>query len=107
MQCLSVAKFAEGLNWEYEVKFDGYRAFGIKSGGVGLVTTRCVGGPSVLPVRMRSELPTSNWVRLYRLHRSDGGLSRANAHSAPPESADKTHRCATGAQSRAEMNRYI
>jgi ATP-dependent DNA ligase len=27
------AKLPEGPNWEYEVKFDGYRALGIKSGG--------------------------------------------------------------------------
>jgi hypothetical protein len=33
MQCLSVAKLPEGSNWEYEVKFDGYRALGIRSGG--------------------------------------------------------------------------
>jgi ATP-dependent DNA ligase len=32
MQCLPVAKLPEGSNWEYEVKFDGYRALGIKSG---------------------------------------------------------------------------
>src|SRR5216683_2431206 len=33
MQCLPVAKLPEGANWEYEVKFDGYRALGIKSRG--------------------------------------------------------------------------
>src|ERR1700724_485915 len=33
MQCLPVAKLPEGANWEYEVKFDGYRLLGIKSGG--------------------------------------------------------------------------
>jgi ATP-dependent DNA ligase len=33
MQCLPVAKLPEGSNWEYEVKFEGYRALGIKSGG--------------------------------------------------------------------------
>jgi hypothetical protein len=33
MQCLPVTKLPEGPNWEYEVKFDGYRALGIKSVG--------------------------------------------------------------------------
>jgi ATP-dependent DNA ligase len=33
MQCLAVAKLPEGPNWEYEIKFDGYRALGIKNGG--------------------------------------------------------------------------
>ena len=33
MQCLAVAKLPEGPDWEYEVKFDGYRALGIKSAG--------------------------------------------------------------------------
>jgi ATP-dependent DNA ligase len=31
MQCLPVAMLLDGSNWEYEVKFDGYRALGIKS----------------------------------------------------------------------------
>jgi DNA ligase D-like protein (predicted ligase) len=33
MQCRPVAKLPEGLDWQYEVKFDGYRALGIKSAG--------------------------------------------------------------------------
>jgi hypothetical protein len=33
MQCLPVTKLPDGSNWDYEVKFDGYRALGIKSGG--------------------------------------------------------------------------
>jgi ATP-dependent DNA ligase len=33
MQCLAVAKLPDGPNWEYEIKFDGYRALGIKSAG--------------------------------------------------------------------------
>ena len=33
MQCLAVAKLPQGPNWEYEIKFDGYRALGIKSAG--------------------------------------------------------------------------
>jgi DNA ligase D-like protein (predicted ligase) len=32
MQSLAVAKLPEGPNWEYQIKFDGYRALGIKSG---------------------------------------------------------------------------
>ena len=32
LQCLPVAKLLDGSNWEYEVKYDGYRALGIKSG---------------------------------------------------------------------------
>jgi DNA ligase D-like protein (predicted ligase) len=33
MQCLAVAQLPEGPDWEYEIKLDGYRALGIKSGG--------------------------------------------------------------------------
>ncbi len=33
MQCLAVAKLPEGPGWEYEIKFDGYRALGINSAG--------------------------------------------------------------------------
>jgi bifunctional non-homologous end joining protein LigD len=33
MQCLAVARLPEGPDWEYEIKFDGNRALGIKSGG--------------------------------------------------------------------------
>jgi DNA ligase D-like protein (predicted ligase) len=33
MQCLAVASLPEGPSWEYEIKFDGYRALGIKSAG--------------------------------------------------------------------------
>jgi DNA ligase D-like protein (predicted ligase) len=33
MQCLAVAKLPEGPDWKYEIKFDGYRALGIKSAG--------------------------------------------------------------------------
>jgi bifunctional non-homologous end joining protein LigD len=33
MRCLAVATLPEGPGWEYEIKFDGYRALGIKSAG--------------------------------------------------------------------------
>jgi bifunctional non-homologous end joining protein LigD len=33
MQCLAVAKLPEGSDWDYEIKFDGYRALGTKVGG--------------------------------------------------------------------------
>jgi DNA ligase D-like protein (predicted ligase) len=33
MQCLAVTKLPEGPEWEYEIKFDGYRALAIKSAG--------------------------------------------------------------------------
>ena len=33
MKCLPVSQLPEGPAWEYEVKFDGYRALGIKSAG--------------------------------------------------------------------------
>jgi DNA ligase D-like protein (predicted ligase) len=40
MQCLAVAKLPEGPDWEYEIKFDGYRAIGIKSGASVRVMSR-------------------------------------------------------------------
>jgi ATP-dependent DNA ligase len=33
MLCLPVARLPEGPSWSYELKFDGYRAIGTKSGG--------------------------------------------------------------------------
>jgi bifunctional non-homologous end joining protein LigD len=33
MQSMAVAKLPDGPIWEYEIKFDGYRALGIRSGG--------------------------------------------------------------------------
>src|SRR6266704_3789853 len=32
MECLSVSKLPEGLDWLWEIKFDGYRALAVKSG---------------------------------------------------------------------------
>jgi bifunctional non-homologous end joining protein LigD len=40
MQCLAVAKLPEGRDWEYEIKLDGYRALGIRSGGSARLVSR-------------------------------------------------------------------
>src|SRR5712692_3408819 len=34
MECLSVSKLPEGLEWLWEIKLDGYRALAVKSGNV-------------------------------------------------------------------------
>jgi ATP-dependent DNA ligase len=39
MKCLPVAKLPEGSDWKYELKFDGYRALGIKSAGQAVLAT--------------------------------------------------------------------
>lgn len=40
LQCLAVNKLPEGPAWEYEVKFDGYRALAIKSSGLARLLSR-------------------------------------------------------------------
>jgi ATP-dependent DNA ligase len=40
MACLAVAHLPDGEAWEYELKFDGYRALGIKTGGIAQLISR-------------------------------------------------------------------
>ena len=40
MECLPVTKLADGLEWSYEIKLDGYRAIAVKSGRLNLYSRR-------------------------------------------------------------------
>ena len=40
MECALVSKLPEGPDWTYEVKFDGYRAIGVKTSDEGIIYSR-------------------------------------------------------------------
>jgi len=65
MDCLSVSKLPEGLEWIWEVKFDGYRALAVKSGtGVALFSRRRKSLNSQFPyiVEALADLPAGTVV---------------------------------------------
>jgi len=65
MECLSVSKLPEGLEWIWEIKFDGYRALAVKSGtGVTLFSRRRKSLNSQLPyiVEALADLPAGTVV---------------------------------------------
>src|SRR6184192_308504 len=65
MECLSVSKLPEGLEWIWEIKFDGYRALAVKSGtGVALFSRRRNSLNSQFPyiVEALADLPTGTVV---------------------------------------------
>src|SRR5215510_4550767 len=65
MECLAVSKLDDGPQWVYEIKLDGYRALGIKSGrGVRLLSRRnnSFNRQYPLVVEALSELPDETAV---------------------------------------------
>src|SRR5438309_1393043 len=65
MECLSVSKLPEGLEWIWEIKFDGYRALAVRSGtGVALFSRRRKSLNSQFPyiVEALADLPAGTVV---------------------------------------------
>jgi DNA ligase D-like protein (predicted ligase) len=65
MECLSVSKLPEGLEWSWEIKLDGYRALAVKSGtGVALFSRRRKSLNSQFPyiVEALADLPAGTVV---------------------------------------------
>jgi ATP-dependent DNA ligase len=40
MECLAVTKLPDGPDWNYEIKFDGYRSIGVKNSREGILHSR-------------------------------------------------------------------
>lgn len=78
MQCRSVDRLPEGPDWEYELKFDGYRALAIKTGRRVLLMSRNERDLAPLfpaIVRALEKLPQETII--------DGEIVALNAHGQP------------------------